>query len=73
METLKIAEAADNTQWQYDAGADVLYISLGDPRPALGVDVGDGTIVRIDPRTNEVVGVTVIGLRKRLLDSPEEE
>ena len=28
-------------EWDYDSEADVLYISFGAPRPAVGVDMGE--------------------------------
>lgn len=67
METLSIAEKRADINWNFDPDADVLYISIGEPKNALGVDIGDGVITRIDPETNEVVGVTVIGFSKKTL------
>ena len=52
--------------WEYDGDADMLYISFGKPKPALGVDVGDGVIVRYDEKAREVVGLTLIGVGKRM-------
>jgi len=52
--------------WEYDGDADTLYISFGKPRPALGVDVGEGVIVRYDEKAREVVGLTLIGVGKRM-------
>ena len=49
----------------YDREADVLYISFGKPKPAEGIDIGDGTILRIDPKTEEVVGLTILNFYKR--------
>ena len=77
MEPVELSLAKEAPRGSYDEGADVLYISLGEPRPALGVDVGDGLIVLYDEDTNEIVGVTIIGLRKRAEDElsqpmPEE-
>jgi hypothetical protein len=46
MEALKILEGKPQLDWDYDEEADVLYISVGKPRPALGVDIGEGVIVR---------------------------
>lgn len=66
METLKILEKPDVIQWDYDAEADVLYLSIGDARPALGVDIGEGIVLRYDDARKEVVGLTLIGLRARL-------
>jgi uncharacterized protein YuzE len=50
----------------YDGDADTLYISFGKPKPALGVDVGEGVIVRYDEKAREVVGLTLIDVGKRL-------
>lgn len=54
--------------WEYDSGADVLYLSVGSPRPAVGVDVGDRLIVRYDEATGEILGLTVIDLMSRLIE-----
>ena len=67
MDALKILEKPGNLTWDYYGGADVLYISIGEPKPAVGVDVGDGLILRYDQAANEVVGLTIIGVRDRLL------
>lgn len=53
--------------WDYDEDADVLHPSVGEARPAVGVDIGEGVIVRYDETRREVVGLTLIGLRARLL------
>jgi len=49
----------------YDPEADVLYISFGEPRPAEGLDIGDGTILRVDLETDEIVGLTILDFSKR--------
>jgi len=66
MEALKILEKPSEISWHYDEEGDVLYISVGEPRPALGVDIGEGVILRYDEAEKEVVGLTLIGLRERL-------
>lgn len=63
-----IAEHQD-LQWNYDKEADVLYLSVGEPQPAIGMDIGDGLIVRYDEEKGEVVGFTVIGLRAKVTQS----
>ena len=50
----------------YDGEADTLYISFGKPRPAVGIDMGDGVVVRYDEKAKEVVGLTIIGVGRRL-------
>jgi uncharacterized protein YuzE len=66
MEAVTILDAAASITWDYDEDADVLYLSVGEPRPALGIDVGDGVVVRYDEAKREIVGLTLIGLRDRL-------
>lgn len=67
MEALRILEQPTTITWDYDGEADVLYLSIGEPQPAVGVDIGEGLIVRYDEARREVVGLTLIGLRVRLL------
>jgi uncharacterized protein YuzE len=69
METVKILEKPASLSWDYDEEADVLYLSLGAPRPAVGVDIGEGIVLRYNEARREVVGLTFIGLRARLLRS----
>lgn len=53
--------------WEYDEEADVLYVSFGEPQKAIGIDVGEGTILRYSEKLGEVVGLTIYGIRDRLL------
>lgn len=69
METLNITEKKDKIKWDYDAEADVLYISFGNPQTAEGVDIGEGTIIRIQPDSNEIIGVTILNPLHRTLAS----
>jgi uncharacterized protein YuzE len=69
MEAIRILEKKENLNWDYDEEADVLYISIGEPRKALGVDIGEGAVVRYVEATGEVVGLTLIGMKDRLLKS----
>jgi uncharacterized protein YuzE len=70
---LSILEGSPTLNWEYDEEADVLYISVGKPRPAVGTDIGDGVIVRYDEKKKQVVGITIIGLLARTLDSISKE
>jgi len=67
METVKILEQPAEVTWNYDEDADVLYLALGQPRPALGIDIGDGVVLRYDEAARELVGLTLLGLRARLM------
>lgn len=66
MDAVRILQNSANASWDYDEEADVLYISVGKPQPALGIDIGDGVILRYDEAHNAVVGLTIVGLRARL-------
>ncbi|MEW5768287.1 MAG: DUF2283 domain-containing protein [bacterium] len=69
METVKILDKKENLNWEYDEEADVLYISIGEPRKAVGVDIGEGAIIRYIEETKEVVGLTLIGMKERVLST----
>lgn len=69
MAKVKILEKPTTVDWDYDEDADVLCLPLGKPQPALGIDIGEGVILRYDATSNEVVGLTLIGLRARLLQN----
>ncbi|RMH36431.1 MAG: DUF2283 domain-containing protein [Nitrospirae bacterium] len=74
MEAVKLFERKDvPVNWEYDGEADVLYISFGPPKPAVGVDVGEGVIVRYDEQAHEVVGLTIVGVGRRLEEHIRKE
>jgi uncharacterized protein YuzE len=68
MDAVRILQNPSDVSWDYDEEADVLYVSVGRPQPALGVDIGDGVILRYNETRNAVVGLTIIGLRAKLQD-----
>lgn len=53
-------------QWDYDDDADTLYLSFGKPKAAVGLDIGEGVVVRYDEQAKEVVGLTIVGVGRRL-------
>ncbi len=67
MEAVKIFKKPSQITWDYDEEADVLYLSIGEPKPALGMDIGEGVVLRYDETHKEAVGLTLIGLRARFL------
>lgn len=60
------------TQLYYDRDADTLYLTVGEPRPAISREIGDDILLRIDPDTGSIVGMTVLNLSDRFgtLDEP---
>ncbi len=69
VEAVKILEKKEHVNWDYDEEADVLYLSIGKPRKATGIDIGQGVVVRYDEKKREVVGLTILGMRARLTES----
>jgi uncharacterized protein YuzE len=67
MDAVTILEEPQDLQWDYDEDADVLYLSISEPQPAVGIDIGEGLVLRYDEVEQNVVGLTIIGLRARLL------
>ena len=54
----------------YDRRADVLYLTLVPGVPAVTVELEAGVLARINPDTDELVGVTVVGLSERVVTAP---
>jgi len=59
--------------YSYDKEADVLYMSYGKPVPAESIEMGNGVLVRIDPNTQDIVGITWIDFVRRVHDRIGEE
>lgn len=47
----------------YDAESDVLYLHIGAPQPAEGEETPEGHVVRFEPGTRRIVGLTIISAR----------
>lgn len=46
-------------QISYNKEKDILYLSVGDPRPAISEELEDDILLRLDIETGAVVGLTV--------------
>lgn len=49
----------------YDEEADILYVSFGKPKKAVGIEMGNGNVVRVDPFNASVTGITIIDFNYR--------
>ncbi len=56
MEAVKILGRKERVDWDYDEEADVLYLGVGKPRKANGVDINQGVVIRYDEKKKEVGG-----------------
>lgn len=52
----------------YDKENDVLYLYFEKVQEAVSREIADGVFVRLDPYTDQVVGVTILDLRKKSLE-----
>ena len=64
---MEILESKHDLNWDYDGEADVLYICVASPKPAVGIDIGEGGIVRYDEAQRQVVGLSIVRLREKML------
>ena len=58
-------EKNDVMQVAYDADTDILYLSIGEPRPAISREIGDDVVLRLDPNTGDIIGLTILNLSTR--------
>ena len=55
---------AEKLRFAYDKGADILDISLGEPKEAISREIEGDFFVRLDPKTNKVVGFSILNFEK---------
>ena len=51
--------------YDYDEHADVLYVSLGAPREAYCVEPEEGILLRVEPESGQLVGLTILHFKRR--------
>lgn len=71
MQVVPFDRTSGADEWTYDEAGDTLYVSFGPPRPATGLDLGEGVVVRYEEGTGNVVGVTIIGIGARVRGASE--
>ena len=52
-----------SVNFSYDEVSDTLYISFGKNREALGIELNEDFLLRIDPHTHQPVGQTVLNYK----------
>jgi uncharacterized protein YuzE len=60
-----MAKKLDNLSIDYDSAADVLYLSIGEPKPAITTEDRDGVLIRKDPTSGKLIAVTVLNYESR--------
>jgi len=51
-------------KFSYDHEADVMYLSVGRPQKAKTVEIGRDFVLRLDPKTERVIGLTIVDFSK---------
>jgi hypothetical protein len=51
----------------YDILVDVLYISFGNTRSGIAIEITSGDFIRVDPYTDEIIGVTILDFKERYM------
>ncbi len=49
----------------FDKKGDVLDIAIGKTKEAISREIGNDVIIRIDPKTKEIMGFTILNFEKR--------
>ena len=52
-------------QYDYDRLSDVLYVFFGRPKKALTVESDEGYLVRYEPFTEKLVGITFVDFKEK--------
>lgn len=64
-------------KYDYDQEEDILYLSIGEPRPSITKEIEEGILIREDIKTGELTGVTILDYKERInnkekIDIPKE-
>ena len=54
----------NKVHFHYDREADVLYLSVGKPQKAKTIEIGEDFVLRLHPKSGQVVGLTIINFSK---------
>ena len=73
MEKIKILKNRVDVNWDYNEEKDIFYLSLGKSQTAISMDIGEGLIVHYDETQKEVIGLTLTGLREKVLKKLDKE
>ncbi len=57
----------------YDREGDVLYLTIGDPTEAVSREMGDDVLVRVQPETEKIVGLTILNFASRFSNLAREQ
>lgn len=53
-------------RYDYDTEEDILYLSIGEPKPSVTEEIEEGILIRKDIATGEITGVTILDYKDRI-------
>jgi uncharacterized protein YuzE len=56
-----------NFHLKYDPSTDILHMAFGKAKKAISVEQEPEVFARIDPKTHELVGLTILGFKESFL------
>jgi len=57
----------------FDEEGDVLDITFGNPRKAVAKELRNDIAIRVDPKTGEIVGITILNFMRRFREKKKTE
>lgn len=64
---------AEKIKFYYDKKNDILDISVGSPKKAISQELGNDILIRVLPRTNKIVGLTVLNFERRFSKTDQSQ
>lgn len=61
-----------NFNLKYDPDTDILNVAFGNAKKAISVEQEQEVYVRLDPKTQEIVGLTVLGFKQNFLSQKQD-
>ncbi len=63
----------EGLRFSFDKEADVLDISIGKPTKAISKEIEDDFFVRVDPKTQKVVGFSILNFERWFKDEKDKK
>lgn len=55
-----------NITYDYDEKEDILYLSIGEPKPSITEEIEEGILLRRDIETRKITGLTILDYLDRI-------
>jgi len=63
----------ERLRFSFDKEADVLDISIGKPAKAISKEIEDDFFIRVDPKTQKIVGFSILNFEKWFKDEKDKK